>query len=172
MGSSRSKCQSSKPRLQTVSRMGLPNGDVRTWDLANWPVAEAMTADGEGDCSACKGRCCTYVTVCIDKPKRRVDRDEIRWFLAHENIQVFVEDKEWYVQFLTRCKHLGADGMCGIYEDRFDVCREHKTEECEMSEGEVDSTVFTTTEEFNQWWERKKQKKREKKRRRKNDAAG
>jgi Fe-S-cluster containining protein len=148
---------------QVVSEVGSPDGDVWTWDLMDWPVKRARDRNGHGDCMTCKGRCCSYVTVEIDKPTDKVDRDEIRWFLAHENIQVFLEDGDWYVQFYTRCKHLTAEGMCGIYEDRFDVCREHGTDECEMSDGPTDAVIFTETEEFDRWWAERKRKKKEKK---------
>jgi Fe-S-cluster containining protein len=141
--------------------------DVRRWPAMDWPVREARTARGRGDCAVCRGRCCTYVTVEIARPADRVDRDEVRWFLAHENIQVFIEDGEWYVQFYTPCRHLTADGRCAIYAGRFDVCREHSTRECEMSVGKVDAVVFSTTEEFDRWWDRRKQEKKDRRRRRK-----
>ncbi|MCG3181560.1 MAG: hypothetical protein BIFFINMI_03957 [Phycisphaerae bacterium] len=151
----------------TVSRVGLPGGDVLTWDVMNWPVADARTPKGRGNCEVCRGRCCSYITVEIKKPKDKVDRDEIRWFLAHENVHVFLEDGDWYVQFYTFCKHLTGEGKCGIYAERFDVCREHSTKECEMSDGDADAVVFQCTGDFDRWLEEKKRKKLEKKARRK-----
>jgi len=123
--------------------------------------------DGQGDCAACGGTCCRYITIEIEKPKHRVDVDEVRWFLAHEHIEVFIEDKRWYVQVHNRCKHLTDDNRCAIYDDRFDVCRQHDPEECEASDGEPDAIEFHTTEEFDAYRARKKAEKKAKKRKKK-----
>ncbi len=133
-----------------------------TSGLMTWPVRSACGPDGKGDCRICKGRCCTYVVVGIPRPRSKVDVDEIRWFLAHENLQVYIEDGDWHLQFYTRCTHLTGQGLCDIYEDRFDVCREHDTETCEMSSGKTDETTFTTTEQFDRWWKRHKARNRRK----------
>ena len=126
---------------------GHPHGDP-----VSWPVAEAARPQGHGDCAVCRGRCCTYVTAALDKPTDEADVDEIRWFLAHRNLLVFVEDGEWYVQFFTPCRHLNEAGLCDIHGEHFDVCREHGTDACEMSGGEVQATTFTRTEQFDAWW--------------------
>jgi len=124
------------------------------------------TPEGHGDCTACGALCCRYITIEIEKPTRKADVDEIRWFLAHEDVEVFIEDGDWYVQVNTRCKHLTTDNRCAIYEDRFQVCRDHDPKECEASDGEVEAVIFRTTEEFDAYWARKKPRraKRRKKR--------
>ena len=118
------------------------------------------TGQGHGDCARCGGKCCRYITIQIDRPTRKVDVDEIRWFLAHHNVEVFIEDRKWYVQAYNRCKHLTEDNRCAIYEDRFQVCREHGVDECEESDGQVEATIFRTTEEFDAYWSGEKAKRR------------
>jgi len=125
------------------------------------------TREGHGDCTTCDGKCCKYITIEIERPTRKADVDEIRWFLAHENIEVFIEDGEWYVQVNNRCKHLTADNRCAIYEDRYQVCRDHDIEECEGSDGEVEAVIFRTTQEFDAYWSRKKAKRKKGRGRRK-----
>ncbi len=112
------------------------------------------TKDGHGDCRTCGGRCCRYVVVEIDRPRSKADRDEVRWFLAHENVWVYIDgdDRSWNVQFFTPCRHLDAEGRCRIYRRRFQICREHDTATCEASDGEQTDLVFRTTEDFDRWY--------------------
>ena len=76
--------------------------------------------NGHGDCATCGAKCCRYVVVELDKPTTRLDREEIRWLLAHENILVFIDgdDGSWNVQFNTPCTHLDASNRCTIYHRR------------------------------------------------------
>ncbi len=56
-------------------------------------------------------------------------------------------EDEWMVQLETRCRHLGADRRCGIYETRPHVCRDYSEKECEVN-SEDDGRSFYTPEEF------------------------
>lgn len=86
-------------------------------------------------CEHCAAACCRYIALPIDKPKSGRDYDDIRWYLMHEGVTVFVEEGDWYVQFQTRCKNLGADNLCTIYETRPEICREYEPGECDYSGG-------------------------------------
>ena len=86
-------------------------------------------------CEHCAAACCRYIALPIDKPKSGRDYDDIRWYLMHEGVTVFVEEGDWYVQFQTRCKNLGADNLCTIYETRPEICREYEPGECDYSVG-------------------------------------
>ena len=74
-------------------------------------------------CDKCVALCCRYFALPLDNPKTAADFDHIRWYLVHENVIIFVEDKQWYLGVLNRCKHLMDDNRCGIYEDRPRICR-------------------------------------------------
>jgi len=123
--------------------------------------------EGHGDCTACGAKCCRYVVVEIDKPRAKIDCEEIRWFLAHENVLVYIDgdDRTWNVQFDTPCRHLDANNRCTIYGRRFEICRDHDPETCEVSDGEQTDTVFRTTEDFDRWWRNRKACKRRRKQR-------
>jgi len=127
--------------------------------------------NGHGQCATCGAKCCRYVVVEIDKPRARIDREEIRWFLAHEDVLVYIDgdDGTWNVQFNTPCRYLDADNRCTIYRRRFQICKEHDPETCEDSDGEQTDTVFTTTEEFDRWWRNKKARTRRRKQRKRRD---
>jgi hypothetical protein len=51
----------------------------------------------------------------------------------HQGVTVFVEDGDWYVQFQTRCRNLGLDNRCTVYESRPAVCREYEPGACDYS---------------------------------------
>ncbi len=87
-------------------------------------------------CEHCAGACCRYLALPLDVPEDRRDFDDIRWYLMHEGISVFVEEGDWYVQIQTRCKNLRDDNLCGVYESRPSICRDYKAEDCDYSGGQ------------------------------------
>ena len=85
-------------------------------------------------CHACRGLCCTYVTVDLAAPKNWDDFDEIRWYILHKNVVVYKtqDEEEWRVEFIADCDYLDrANHRCTQYENRPDVCKEYTTEECD-----------------------------------------
>jgi uncharacterized protein len=85
-------------------------------------------------CLDCGGRCCKYTAIEIDKPTTKTDFDNVRWYLSHLNVHVFVDhDKKWHVEFRSPCENLGDNHECLIYEIRPRICRNHGNteEECE-----------------------------------------
>jgi len=91
------------------------------------PSAEEMLAV----CQQCGGACCRYVATEIDEPKNVEDFENIRWYCTHKDTWVFMEDGIWHLAFNGACEHLREDSSCGIYEDRPQVCRDHKFGECD-----------------------------------------
>jgi len=98
-------------------------------------------------CTMC-GKCCSYVAIQLDDPEDQDDIENIRWYLAHKNVRVYVDDEQdWYVQFLTRCEYLNDDNQCMFYllgkeEQRPAICKSHCSTECESS-GLDDDEVFS-----------------------------
>jgi Fe-S-cluster containining protein len=90
-------------------------------------------------CDKCSGLCCQYIALPIETPEDRGDFDDIRWYLCHENISVFVEDGDWYLNVDTKCRHLSEDDhKCQIYDKRPKICRGYSTDECDIVEGDYD----------------------------------
>ncbi len=87
-------------------------------------------------CEHCTAQCCRYIALPIDTPRTPRDFDDIRWYLIHEGVSLFVEDGTWYVAVQTRCRHLLPDHRCGIYDTRPRVCREYSTDQCEYHGGD------------------------------------
>lgn len=87
-------------------------------------------------CEHCAGACCRYLAIPLDVPEDRRDFDDIRWYLMHEGISVFVEEGDWYVQMQTRCKNLQDDNLCSVYEARPSICKEYKAQDCDYTGGQ------------------------------------
>ena len=98
-------------------------------------------------CDKCAGLCCRWIALPIDNPKTAKQFDDIRWYLAHENVHVFVEDDQWYLAVQTRCQFLRDDNKCGIYEDRPRICREYTTDNCDYHVGSYEFQQYFTTPE-------------------------
>lgn len=97
-------------------------------------------------CTACTGLCCRYFALPIETPEDKEDYDDIRWYLCHKGITVFVEDGDWYLNVKNKCKHLAADHICRIYEKRPKICRGYHQRDCDLSEGEYDYELHFTTD--------------------------
>ncbi|MBU0615810.1 MAG: YkgJ family cysteine cluster protein [Nanoarchaeota archaeon] len=107
-------------------------------------------------CHTCNGKCCKYITVIIDEPEDKEDWDEIKWWLLHKGVQVYLDsDDDWVVQISTRCKHLNNDNKCDNYENRPEVCREYTTEECEANEDEETKALFKKPEDVDKYLKEK-----------------
>lgn len=107
-------------------------------------------------CDKCAALCCRYIALPLDNPKTAKDYDNIRWFLLHENIVVFVEKKQWYIGVFARCKQLQADNRCGIYHTRPRICRGYDTDNCDYHGGDYDyQHLFTSAEQLREYAEKK-----------------
>lgn len=99
----------------------------------------------------CKGcnSCCNYVTVEIETPETKDDFDEIIWYINHKNIVVYLDvDDIWNIDFETPCIQMTEKGLCGIYNERPDICREYSQDECiRYGEGEISKVMFKTKED-------------------------
>ena len=106
-----------------------------------------------GQCDKCNALCCRYFALPIDTPKDKGDYDDIRWFLCHEDITVFVEDGDWYINIKNKCKHLSEkDNRCKIYDKRPRICRQYRHSTCDIVEGEYDHELsFTSAEQMEEY---------------------
>ena len=84
-------------------------------------------------CQKCDAKCCRYVALEIDKPGDPDSFENIRWYLSHKGVQVFVEEGKWYVQIDTPCRYLDTDNRCSVYAKRPKICRTHRKDNCEAT---------------------------------------
>lgn len=98
-------------------------------------------------CEHCTAVCCRYIALPIQTPESDADYEDIRWYLLHEGVSVFVEDDDWYISVTTTCRHLQPDFRCGIYETRPKICRTYSTNNCDYHSGDYGwSAHFTCPE--------------------------
>ena len=105
---------------------------------------------GECLCDHCTAKCCRYFALPMETPDTRDDFENIRWFMLHGRVGVFVEDDVWYLCVYQDCRHLQADNRCGIYETRPEICRAYSTDNCEYDDDAVYDMFFETPEQV---WE-------------------
>jgi Fe-S-cluster containining protein len=128
----------------------------------------------KNQCDKCTGLCCRYFALPIETPEDKGDYDDIRWFLCHKNITVFVEDGDWYINIKNKCKHFSVkDNRCMIYNKRPRICRQYSHKDCDYVEGEYDYELhFTSAKQMEEYikikfdkniTKKQKQKKKRKK---------
>ena len=111
-------------------------------------------------CDKCVALCCRYVALPIDNPDCAKDFDNIRWYLVHQNMVVFIEKKQWYLGIFNRCKHLQKDNRCGIYHTRPQLCRGYTTDNCDYHGGDYGySQLFTSADQLVEYAEKTLNKK-------------
>lgn len=111
-------------------------------------------------CHLCSALCCKYFALEIDKPVTPKEHDEVRWYLLHQNVVVWAQDGEWYLEVRNVCQHLQADKSCGIYETRPQICRDYGLPEagkenegaCEFFTQDVPYDLFfDSAARFEEW---------------------
>ena len=110
-------------------------------------------APGECLCTYCPAKCCQYYALPIDKPTDWQDFDYLRWFLLHEGATLFIEEGTWYLMAYARCKHLGRENHCLIYQQRPQICRDYGTDDCEYEDDWVYDHYFETAEQVEEYAE-------------------
>jgi Fe-S-cluster containining protein len=105
----------------------------------------------DNPCAGCD-LCCRYVCMEIDTPEDKADYENIRWYVVHKNVWVFIDhDDSWNIQFNTPCEKL-VDRRCSIYAKRPQVCRDYSTDACERyGEGDSFKVLWKHMEEFDEW---------------------
>lgn len=89
----------------------------------------------ENKCGFCTNAiCCTYVTQEIDTPRSKEEFEHLLWQVSHEHVEIYKDDEGWYMLVQGKCTHVQPDGMCGIYDVRPQICRDHSNDFCEFDQ--------------------------------------
>jgi len=103
-------------------------------------------------CENCDAKCCKYVAIEIDTPETKEDFENMRWYVAHKNIIVYVNDEDiWHIEFQTPCEKLGKDNKCQIYEKRPDICKQYSQDECPFHNRYKEKHTFNRIEEIDSY---------------------
>ena len=109
-------------------------------------------------CAKClPAKCCQYFSLEIDPPTCKRDYDDFLWFLAHENVSIYLWEKKWYLMVHNVCKYLDTEeNICTNYENRPKMCRDHSVEDCEFNSDYEFDEHFKSDDELKQWMKKKK----------------
>lgn len=80
---------------------------------------EAMDAPCPDQC----GECCTYMSFAAPS----TDADYLEWLTFH-GCTLTYRRGAWHVRVPIACRHVQANGACGIHDDRPQMCREYECE--------------------------------------------
>ena len=118
-------------------------------------VAKEIKRTGMISCSECDGECCKRMAIAIDKPVTSVDYEDIKWYVFHKNVWVYIDfSDDWYVQFNSPCINL-VDGQCTIYDERPPLCKDFPISECEVNTPEM-KFCFKNIKDYEKWLSEKK----------------
>jgi Fe-S-cluster containining protein len=108
-------------------------------------------------CAQClPAKCCRYFSLQIDSPRNKRDYDDLLWMIAHQQVSIYIEKRKWYLMVHTQCRFLDTDtNMCGIYDKRPMMCREHSVKECEWHGPYDFEEHFKSYEELQRWMKRR-----------------
>ena len=121
-------------------------------DAHPMPKNTVKTPKLKAQCRSC-ARCCSYVCVQIDAPRRRADFEELAWLIAHRGVCIRVEKRSWYVLVETPCRFLNRRKRCDIYEGRPAICKRYSPGTCDYNtrpgERDLDADhIFSTHDEL------------------------
>ncbi len=96
-------------------------------------------------CEGCD-HCCRYVSLPIGRPRTKRDFEEVRWYVLHESVSVYIDlEGDWMIQFDSPCAWL-RDGRCVHYDLRPPICREYDPAHCERYVPSPAENVFIRNE--------------------------
>jgi Fe-S-cluster containining protein len=98
-------------------------------------------------CDGCSD-CCRYATVIIEKPKTRLDLEEIIWQILHDIELEIDHEGDWLLTIYQPCSVLDKNGLCSIYDKRPEICRRHQQTECARYSSIQPKYLIKTREEF------------------------
>ena len=118
----------------------------------------------DNPCNNCNAACCREIAIGIDTPKTKKDWEEIKWMVAHKDVNVFKDfENDWLIEFRADCNHLNENHKCTIYEKRPSVCSDHSNKECIIHSGDYYKARFTSITDVEKYLENKKYKYMQKK---------
>ena len=108
-------------------------------------VSKTKTKKRKIQCDKCTGLCCRYFALPLDTPEDWDDYDDMRWYLCHEDISVFIEEGDWYLNVKNKCTNLDEGNGCAIYDLRPKICRGYKMDDCDFTGMEYDYELHFTS---------------------------
>ena len=113
------------------------------------PLRRSELLPGESLCTHCTARCCRYFALPIETPTTWTDFDQLRWYMIHGRVAIFVDDGTWFLMVHGDCQYLDGNA-CGAYDARPHICRTYSTDTCEYANDGFYDKLFETADQV---WE-------------------
>ena len=120
------------------------------------PLKRSGRAAAPPPCARCDALCCRYLATEIDAPLTKREVDDIRWYLLHRGVSVFIDAEDrWFLSFGSVGRELAENGRCRDYARRPRLCRDHGRQDgsCEAY-GPLHRVRFDSPEDFEAWLDR------------------
>ena len=171
MPATKAKPSTANGSSSKAKKQAAPSGFVAMSLLLSADPQNMPDPNEGAPCHLCTARCCKYFALPIETPTTLEDYDQIRWYLMHEGVAVWMDSGDWYIEIRTVCKHLQPDNTCGIYETRPEICREYGSPEagpCEFFTEDLKYDLyFDKDEDLETWLSNAQDHQEERKERRK-----
>ena len=115
------------------------------------------TTDFSPPCHECGGRCCRYIAIGIDPPKNQTALHNIRWYLLHANVSVFVDHERAGLSSSPRRVRHRTKSRCTLYGARPRICRDYGTAPGDCEYYANPTQCASRSLKFDAWIERKAQ---------------
>ena len=103
----------------------------------------------EKQCRKCPAGCCRYFSFPIDRPETYEDFEQIRWYLLHRGISVYIDaDGQWNIIIRNLCRMLrktAGGWRCKEYASRPPICRGFSPRTCDFTHGGIACEEFFGT---------------------------
>ncbi len=98
------------------------------------PNIPDVKLESSSKCSRChNSKCCTYITQALGAaPRSKAEFEHLLWQVSHRGVGLYKDSDGWYLIIDTPCSHLGPGGVCAIYDQRPQICRDYDNEWCEL----------------------------------------
>lgn len=105
-------------------------------------------------CKDCEAICCKYVVLDIDTPETLKDFENIKWYVLHKNVEVFVDyEGIWNIRFITNCESLNKKNKCSTYRKRPEICKEFSSKDCPQNKKYEEILTFKKLEDVEEYIE-------------------
>jgi len=132
-------------KLRTATRRMLSaEAPAKSAPVKKKPSLPSETAT----CVECKGLCCTYLNIVVDRPVDQEDVEELLWYQYHASSDLHLDtDGEYSVLFRTPCHQLDKNYLCKIYTRRPSICRQFSINNCHGSDFDNSVKIHFDSEE-------------------------
>ena len=115
-------------------------------------AALVFEGDNSSLCKTCGAVCCQYMGIELTPPETKKEADDLRWFIAHKDVSVYVDDGVWTLHVKNSCEYLDKDNKCTIYDKRPNICRDYKAGDlCEYKAPVIHDLEFNSVEDLDDY---------------------